>query len=471
MMNRFLLLFASAFILPFFRADAQCLPKISCDTLQPFCDVSDNDAAFWNAAPCWSQLFQSHDLPEGAVPLRFAAYDTCGTATVGFTLYLDLNGDGFQETAVQHSNLLTGGRLMFNNVTQPGMISGDTILFDARPVSDDLRFHFALKTEHAGDSLFASVVWENADTTVAVQFPFNQHRIVWWTEQDNERDSCIQDLKIRDCEPPVVSCITEVPTVYLPLTCMQTVWPADLIAFSLDNYTPGTPKLGLRLSGQGTGFPIDPVTDNPQTTVTFTGCDQETNFVEVWAMDLSGNVSMCETNILVVDNSGTCECFDYLIEGSTCVSFLPQGDCVEYAEVTAEATYQNSDTLNLTNVSNTSSPFTFLLPIGPPAKVVITPYHNEDPLNGVSTYDAVLMQKHILNIEPLNSPYKMIAADINRSGAITTFDIVLMRRVLLGIDQNFYNNTSWRFVPRAHVFPTANPFDPPAFPETITLYN
>ena len=38
---------------------------------------------------------------------------------------------------------------------------------------------------------------------------------------------------------------------------------------------------------------------------------------------------------------------------------------------------------------------------------------NDNYLNGVSTLDLVLIQKHILGLQLLNSPYKVIAADIN----------------------------------------------------------
>jgi hypothetical protein len=58
---------------------------------------------------------------------------------------------------------------------------------------------------------------------------------------------------------------------------------------------------------------------------------------------------------------------------------------------------------------------------------------DNDPLNGVSTFDLVLINKHILGLEPLNSPYKMIAADANNSRSITTFDIVELRKLILGI--------------------------------------
>jgi hypothetical protein len=98
----------------------------------------------------------------------------------------------------------------------------------------------------------------------------------------------------------------------------------------------------------------------------------------------------------------------------------------------------------------------------------ITPEKNDNPLNGVTSFDLVLISKHILGLEPLDSPYKMIAADANKSGSITTFDIVEFRKLILGIHMNgLPNNTSWRFVPRELVFVNpSNPFSHP-FPVVI----
>jgi hypothetical protein len=70
----------------------------------------------------------------------------------------------------------------------------------------------------------------------------------------------------------------------------------------------------------------------------------------------------------------------------------------------------------------------------------------------------VLISKHILGIEPLGSPYKMIAADANKSNSITTFDIVELRKLILGIYTELPNNTSWRFVDKSQQF--ANPLNP-----------
>ena len=99
----------------------------------------------------------------------------------------------------------------------------------------------------------------------------------------------------------------------------------------------------------------------------------------------------------------------------------------------------------------------------------ITPYSPTDYLNGVSTIDIILISKHILGIQPLDSPYKMIAADINRSSTVSTLDLILLRKAILGITTGFANNSSWRYVDAAYIFP--NPVNPweEAFPEQIDI--
>jgi len=96
---------------------------------------------------------------------------------------------------------------------------------------------------------------------------------------------------------------------------------------------------------------------------------------------------------------------------------------------------------------------------------------NNDWLNGVTTYDLVLINRHMLGLALLDSPYKIIAADVNTSGSITGLDIVEIRKLILGISSSFPNNTnSWRYIKSDFVFP--NPLSPfpgmgdPPIPET-----
>ena len=74
-----------------------------------------------------------------------------------------------------------------------------------------------------------------------------------------------------------------------------------------------------------------------------------------------------------------------------------------------------------------------------------------------------------MGIQALDSPYKLIAADVNNSGHISAFDMVELRKLILLIDSEFANNTSWRFVDGTYVF--ADPTNPfvSTFPETYNI--
>ena len=84
--------------------------------------------------------------------------------------------------------------------------------------------------------------------------------------------------------------------------------------------------------------------------------------------------------------------------------------------------------------------------------------------NGVTALDIALVQSHILGKSQLNSPYKLIAADVNGDGKVTALDIVYIKRLVLGIDTTFTNTTTkqirlWAFVDSSYKFPdTTNPF-------------
>lgn len=127
-----------------------------------------------------------------------------------------------------------------------------------------------------------------------------------------------------------------------------------------------------------------------------------------------------------------------------------------------------SGSLSQTFTTNTNGSYSFLI-FQSGGEYTITPKFDKNPLNGVSTFDLLLIQKHILGIQALNSPYKMIAADVNNSKSITTLDLIQLRKLILGLDLQFSSNTSWRFVDAAYIF--LNPTNPWAekFPEEVYI--
>jgi hypothetical protein len=72
-------------------------------------------------------------------------------------------------------------------------------------------------------------------------------------------------------------------------------------------------------------------------------------------------------------------------------------------------------------------------------------YKTNDPLNGVNSWDLVLISRHILGLTPQDG-FSLLAADANMSGTITTFDIVEIRKLILGTYSFLPDANSWRFV-------------------------
>jgi len=227
----------------------------------------------------------------------------------------------------------------------------------------------------------------------------------------------------------------------------------------------GQLKYGVRRSGTGTGFPVD-AQGQPITNVLFTCADLGTQPVELWAIDAAGNADFCETYVIVQDNNGNCPNGNATIAGA-----LKTETAVGLEEGTVDlaGSHPAIPPFTMFDLSDAQGVYSFSNAIPMASNVTLTPVKDNNPLNGVSTYDLVLISRHILGLEPLGSPYKMIAADANKSGSITTFDIVELRKLILGIYQELPNNTSWRFVDKSFAFPNANnPFQT-VFPENKTI--
>jgi len=90
---------------------------------------------------------------------------------------------------------------------------------------------------------------------------------------------------------------------------------------------------------------------------------------------------------------------------------------------------------------------------------------NDNPLNGISTYDAVLLLQHINVTAPFNSPYKIIAADARNDNDLPDVsDIILMKQLILGYLTDL-PAPSWKFIAADIMFnDPQNPFPDIPFP-------
>ena len=164
--------------------------------------------------------------------------------------------------------------------------------------------------------------------------------------------------------------------------------------------------------------------------------------VNLWVTDvLTGAQANCISFIDIQDSNGLCAGFTVAVAGEI---LTEESQSIEGVEVLLDNT-----TLN--DMTDEDGLYAFRnMPLGGDYRVM--PQLDTDYLNGVSTIDLIIIQRHILGIAPLDSPYKLIAADVNNSESINGIDLVELRKLILGIYTDLPMNTSWRFVAEAHEF-------------------
>src|SRR5699024_9461713 len=97
----------------------------------------------------------------------------------------------------------------------------------------------------------------------------------------------------------------------------------------------------------------------------------------------------------------------------------------------------------LTTVTSGDGAYNFSIREG--SDVSLIPGKNTGFSEGVTTYDLILIQRHVLQKELLDSKYQRIAADVNGDGAINAFDVFELRQLVMNPGGQLANNTSWRF--------------------------
>ncbi len=168
----------------------------------------------------------------------------------------------------------------------------------------------------------------------------------------------------------------------------------------------------------------------------------------VW--DEKGEFDFCTVTLSLVDNQNAC--------GGNRVGIFGKINSVSglgMSNVKVKLINDNLTNFPLETVTNNEGKYEFA---NQPSNLdySVTVSKDGDYMNGVSTLDLVLIQRHILDLSKLNDPYKVFAADINNDGSVRTSDLVALRKLILGISNKFENNTSWRFVDGGQTFTDAN---------------
>ncbi len=283
--------------------------------------------------------------------------------------------------------------------------------------------------------------------TASGTYPIGTHRVQWTFE-----DKC-GNIKTCDQLFDIVNC--KAPTPYLLNGLAVDLMPQD---FNNDGKIDGgMVELWAKDFDNGSSHPcgykvlLSFTPDVTKTNQTFTCANKGRNNVRIYASIITpqGDTirSFANTFVDIQDNMKACPITTNLdkvvVKGNV---MTEKQDGLNNATMILESTEQ------LLQSTNVDGKYIFPdMPLGGTYK--LSGFKNDDYLNGVSTLDLVYIQRHILGVEKIKTPYLMIAADVNNDKKIAASDLVELRKLILGTNDIFSNNTSWRFVDKGYVFP------------------
>lgn len=284
---------------------------------------------------------------------------------------------------------------------------------------------------------------------------YGTHKVTFFaTDECDNTEDCEQLIIVEDQKAPTPYCLGEVVTT-LNEDGIAEIWASDFDNGSYDDCI-GNDNVIVAFDAAGTELSRTFNCDNLTSAIT----ELE---IMIFVIDANGNADFCTSLLKLQDNFGVC-------------GF----DAENRAEVSGKVYTEDQEDLSevevmIMDMSSESPTYDMTDEIGAYAfadlaiynDYYLEPNRNTSYLEGVSTLDLVLIQRHILGLAELDSPYKVIAADINSSESVSAADIVQLRKLVLGVYSELPNNSSWRFVDAGQEFFNAQ--DPFPFAEKIEL--
>jgi hypothetical protein len=288
------------------------------------------------------------------------------------------------------------------------------------------------------------------------------------TDECQNENYCIDNFDVITGKKPAAICITSLTAELTPMdldqdgeidTAMVTIWANEFDRSSKPACN-SDDELSFRIELMD-GIDDDDFAGDADSLVI--GCDQVgTQQIRLWVIDENGSFDYCDVILVVQNNMGGCPSVNPQQEGIIKGNIATEkGDMIEQVEVKVTG---NAIAASLS--TGIDGNYNFDVPMG--SLIKIEPTKDINDVNGVSTIDLIILQKHITGMEVLSSPYRMIAADVNRDGFINALDLLEMRQLIIGNIDKFGNNTSWRFVLKDFQFSTNAP-QSEDFPERFTI--
>ncbi|MFT6808977.1 MAG: hypothetical protein ACJA01_002209, partial [Saprospiraceae bacterium] len=309
----------------------------------------------------------------------------------------------------------------------------------------------------------------NGKATYTAILPIGEHRVIWSvSDRCGNTTACTQYATIRNNKKPTPFGIN-VSTALMNTNGMVEVWAED---FNQKSTHPcyDDALIQFAISPQGAGFAA------ATPSMTFDCNSAVINYLDFYAflvIDGETIYDFTTVELKVKDTNDFCSNDRPDVSGTNTSALITgnirTSEAANVPNIAVDLFGGNQGASALEGVmTGVQGEYAFpSMTMG--GKYVIDPSSTDDYLNGVTTLDLVLIQRYVLGIYDIESPYKLIAADINNDKGITALDLVELRSVILGFKTKFPNNESWRFVDATYDFIDAeHPLDE-NFKENYTI--
>ncbi|MBT8229068.1 MAG: hypothetical protein KJO50_02330, partial [Bacteroidia bacterium] len=433
------------------------------------CTLEDYDSGSniptWNAAdyPCSSIIYTYEDLlfkiVEGAcqkLVRTWTVVDWCNPYqewTYDQVIKLmNTNGPTLTAESCQTLNVPDG------NVIGQCLVQLDDVVADVLDTGlgcgDHLKWSYTIDFDSDG----TIDVSENGNDASG-SYPYGNHILTWYVVDDCDNvTSCTKSIQIRDNKAPTPYCHGQ---IVIPINSEEGVdiWASDIDLGSVDDCLNNPVTLSFEENSIVTSYNVNCDDIIEGETVGWV-------LLDMWVWDdpnpSIANKSYCTVTIQVQDNAGVCGAASMgMIAGNI---ITEEYESVENVEVNIMT--NNPDFPKYQMSSDGEFMFDEVLMH---EDYTLSAFKDDDYLNGVSTLDLVIIQRHILGIDRLDSPYQLIAADVNSSSDISAIDLIELRKLILGIYEELPQNNSWRFV--SEDFKFTDPLAPWPFEEVINFEN
>ncbi len=324
---------------------------------------------------------------------------------------------------------------------------------------EDLRWRYYIDYDNnnaVGVWDFTSPIHSGNNMDASGDYAIGTHKILWqvWDQCGN---SIVQEqlFTIINCKKPTPRCIAN----HVDLTNMPGGPAAMMEASMFDNGSSHT--CGYRLI-----FSFSADTTDKTVTYFCNDLGLQPVFLYVTAVLPDGSIvsqDFCETTCDVQDNFNLCT---NPITYGTVSGSVTTGSDKKVEGVTIKLL--GSELASVT--TNTEGQYAFE-GVNEDQSYVVEPNFKNDYLNGLSTLDLVIIQKHLLGIKKIKSPYDLIAADANKDKKLTASDILVLRKLILGSQNVIKNNKAWRFIDKNFKFTNKAKAMAESFPSEFKISN